>query len=50
MSEIKTILIDEKINKIIRRRQADRIKKTSKSHSFSTQINEDLADYYKVKL
>lgn len=43
-----TVMLDERIVKLSRNRQANKIAKDQASFSFSKQINEDLAKFYKM--
>ncbi len=43
-----TIMLDARIEKKARNRQAKNINESQGSTSFSKIINEDLADYYKI--
>jgi len=44
-----TIMVNHRLLKKIRNRQAKEISETQKSMSFSRQVNEDLAKYYKMQ-
>jgi len=44
-----TIMLDSRLLKKLRNRQAKEISESQTSVSFSRQINEDLAKYYKIQ-